>query len=186
MIRKILWHPDPRLREVCKPVEAFDDELRQLVRDMSETMYAAPGIGLAASQIGQMRRVFVIDVREDDPTGEPRLRVFVNPRIVETRGEVTWEEGCLSIPEMREEVRRPAFVTVRAFDEEGSEFTLEAEGLLAVAIQHENDHLNGVLFFDHLSPLKRKLALKKYMRALERGELTTGGDPSEVCRKVEA
>ncbi|MCA9764714.1 MAG: peptide deformylase, partial [Gemmatimonadetes bacterium] len=137
---------------------------------MAETMYAAPGIGLAAPQIGVTKRIFVIDVRESDPSGEPKLRVFINPEIVRKEGEIVWEEGCLSIPEIHEEVRRAMTVTVKAYDEFGEPFELTGEELLAVAMQHENDHIDGVLFIDHLSPLKRKLAWRRYERLSGRSE----------------
>ncbi len=169
-IRKVVIHPDPVLREVSEPVTAFDDDLVRLVRDMAETMYAAPGVGLAGPQVDVTKRLLVMDVREEGPEGPPSLRVFVNPEIIEKRGSILGDEGCLSVPEMREEVKRAETIVVRAFNEKGEPFELEAEGLLAVAIQHETDHLEGVLFFDHLSPLKRKYALKRYMKSLERGE----------------
>lgn len=165
-LRPILWHPDPVLKEKCEPVEVFDEGLRTLVRDMAETMYAAPGVGLAAPQIGVTRRVFVIDVRDQDPSGGPRLRTFVNPKIIEKKGEVVWEEGCLSIPGVNEDILRAERIRVAAMDENGTPFELEADGLLAVAIQHENDHLDGILMFDRLSPLRRKFALRKYKREL--------------------
>ena len=169
-LRKIVIHPDPVLRKVCKPVTTFDEDLVALVRDMAETMYAAPGVGLAGPQVDVTKRLLVLDVREEGSDGPPCLRVFVNPEIIEKRGRIVWEEGCLSLPGMREEVPRAETIVVRAFDEKGEPFELEADGLLAIGIQHENDHLNGVLFFDHLSPLKRKYALKRYFKSLERGE----------------
>jgi peptide deformylase len=165
-LRRIIFHPDPILREVCRPVESFDDDLKRLVRDMAETMYAAPGVGLAAPQVGVTKRVFVIDVRESDPSGQPALHVFVNPEIVERSGQLVWEEGCLSLPNIHEDVTRAQAVKVRAFNEKGEPFEFEAEGMLAVAIQHENDHLDGILVFDHLSPLKRRFVVKRYMREL--------------------
>ncbi len=164
-IKTILTHPDPVLRKESETVSDFGDDLHSLIVDMAETMYSAPGVGLAAPQIGVNKRVFVIDVRENDPTGTPVLRVFVNPEILEKQGDIPWEEACLSVPEMSETVNRAERVAVRAHDENGNPFELEAEGLLAIAVQHENDHLDGVLFFDHLSPLKRKLALKKYLKS---------------------
>jgi peptide deformylase len=164
-VRTILHYPDPRLREAGKKVQAFDDELRQLVDDMAETMYAAPGVGLAATQIGEPWQVFVVDCAAD---GEPSdLRVFVNPEILSIDGKVTWEEGCLSFPGAREEVERGGKVRVRAQDREGRTFELEAEGLLAIAIQHEYDHLQGVLMIDRLGPLKKRLLHRKMVK---RGE----------------
>lgn len=155
-VRAILHYPDKRLREPGKPVEAFDAELQALLDDMAETMYAAPGVGLAAPQIGVSKRIFVIDVAsgEDEPSD---LRVFINPEIVAREGTIRFEEGCLSFPGVHEEVDRAERVTVRAQAVDGETFELEADGLLAVAIQHENDHLNGELMIDHLGLLRRRL-----------------------------
>lgn len=158
-IREILEYPDPRLREVAKPVAAVTDEVRQLVSDMAETMYAAPGCGLAATQLGIPLRIFVIDVAGEDEPSE--LRVFINCEILEVEGNQTWKEGCLSFPGATEEIKRAERVKVRALDLEGKPFELEADGLLAVAIQHENDHLNGVLMIDKLSPLKKRMMSRK-------------------------
>jgi len=156
LIRPILFYPDKRLREPGKEVEDFDAELHQLIDDMAETMYAAPGVGLAAPQLGISKRLFIVDVATDDE--EPSdLRVFVNPEIVATEGEMVFNEGCLSFPGVREDIDRAERVTVKAVDKDGKPFELEAEGLLAVAIQHENDHLNGDLMIDHLSVLRRRL-----------------------------
>ena len=134
----------------------FDAELHALIDDMAETMYAAPGVGLAATQLGIPKRLFIIDVatEEDEPSD---LRVFVNPEIVETDGDTTFNEGCLSFPGIREDVDRAERVKVRALDRDGKPFELEADGLLAIAIQHENDHLDGKLMIDHLSVLRRRL-----------------------------
>ena len=156
MIRPILSYPDKRLREPGKTVEVFDEDLRALIDDMAETMYAAPGVGLAAPQIGVSKRLFIVDVAtaDDEPSD---LRVFINPEIVALEGETTFNEGCLSFPGATEEIDRAARVTVRALDEEGNPFELEADGLLAIAIQHENDHLDGKLMIDHLSILRRRL-----------------------------
>ena len=150
-------------------MEAFDDELRSLVADLHETMYYAEGIGLAAPQIGVSLRVCVLDLRdEDDP--EAGRWVFVNPVIVESSEEEDKaSEGCLSIPEMEEVVARPARVTVRGFDAEGEAVEVEAEGLLARALQHEIDHLDGVLFIDRLSPFKRRALLKKWKKSQKEG-----------------
>lgn len=155
-VRPILHYPDKRLREPGKPVETFDAALRALLDDMAETMYAAPGVGLAAPQIGVSQRVFIVDVAsgEDEPSD---LRVFVNPEIVTREGSTRCEEGCLSFPGVHEEVERAERVTVRAQDGTGETFELEADGLLAIAIQHENDHLNGELMIDHLGLLRRRL-----------------------------
>ena len=148
----ILRYPDERLHKVARPVERIDDRIRQLVADMAETMYAAPGIGLAATQVDVHERVVVIDVSED----RSDLRVFINPEILSTSDATQrYEEGCLSVPGIYEEVERPDRVTVRALGLDGETFTLEAEGLLAVCIQHEIDHLNGRVFVQYLSRLKQ-------------------------------
>jgi peptide deformylase len=161
-IRTILHYPDKRLREKGKKIAAVSDEIRQLIDDMAETMYAAPGVGLAATQIGVALQLFVIDVAED---GQPSdLRVFINPEILSREDEITWPEGCLSFPGVTEEIDRAERVTVRAQGRDGKEFTLEAEGLLAVAIQHEYDHLQGVLMIDHLGPLKKRLVHRKMQK----------------------
>ncbi|MGB8224889.1 MAG: peptide deformylase [Polyangiales bacterium] len=156
MIRPILFYPDKRLRDPGKKVEVFNAELHQLIDDMAETMYAAPGVGLAAPQIGVSKRLFIVDVatEEDQPSD---LRVFINPEIIATEGVTTFNEGCLSFPGVREDVERAERVTVRACDKDGKPFELEAEGLLAIAIQHETDHLNGELMIDHLSVLRRRI-----------------------------
>ncbi|MBU6270316.1 MAG: peptide deformylase [Betaproteobacteria bacterium] len=151
-VRPILRFPDERLHTVARRVEHFDDALRQLVADMADTMYRAPGIGLAATQIDVHLRVIVIDVSET----HDRLQVFINPEIIGEDGERrVSEEGCLSVPGIYEEVERPERVRVRAFDEHGKPFTLEASGLLAVCLQHEIDHLNGRVFVQYLSRLKQ-------------------------------
>lgn len=163
-IRPILEYPDPKLREVARPVAAVDDEIRKLVDDMAETMYAAPGVGLAAPQVGVSLRVFVIDVAADDAPAE--FRAYINPEIIETRGSQSWKEGCLSFPGVAESIKRAERVLVKALGADGIPFEFEAAGLLAVAIQHENDHLNGVLMIDKVGPVQRlrmgkKLALHK-------------------------
>lgn len=156
MILPILCYPDKRLREPGKRIDRFDAELHRLIDDMAETMYAAPGVGLAAPQVGIGQRLFIVDVAtEDDEPSD--LRVFINPEIIETEGETTFNEGCLSFPGIREDIDRAARVKVRALDKDGHPFELEAEGLLAIAIQHENDHLDGKLMIDHLSVLRRRL-----------------------------
>ncbi len=155
-IRRILHYPDKRLRDPGQPVTEFGPALEKLVEDMAETMYAAPGVGLAATQIGEPIRLFIVDVAtgDDDPSD---LKVFVNPEIVKKVGTQCWEEGCLSFPGVHEEVERAEVVTVRAQNEKGEHFELEADGLLAVAIQHENDHLDGKLMIDHLGLIRRRL-----------------------------
>src|SRR3982751_2802629 len=147
----ILEYPDPRLRKVAAPVAAVTPEIQKLVRDMAETMYAAPGIGLAATQVDVHKRVIVMDLSDT----RDELRVFINPEILAADGEAEAEEGCLSVPGYYDKVSRPAKVHVRALDAEGTPFEVEAEALLAVCIQHEMDHLAGKVFVDHLSALKR-------------------------------
>ncbi|HVU06014.1 MAG TPA: peptide deformylase [Polyangiaceae bacterium] len=167
-LRPILKYPDPRLKQRAFPVKEVTDEIRQLVDDMAETMYAAPGVGLAANQVGVLQRVFVIDIAgEDEPSD---LKVFINPELLEETGTQTWEEGCLSFPGVTEEIRRAERVKVRALDRNGKPFELEAEGLLAVAIQHENDHLNGVVMLDKLNAVKRRLLGRKLAKAKAEGE----------------
>ena len=154
----ILEYPDPRLKKVAAPVTAFTPDLVKLVRDMAETMYAAPGVGLAATQVDVHKRVIVIDVSE----AKDDLLVLVNPEIVAAEGEAECEEGCLSVPGYYDKVTRAARITVRARDERGEPIERTAEGLLAVCIQHEMDHLVGRMFVDYLSPLKRaRLAAKQ-------------------------
>lgn len=161
---EILKYPDPRLREVAKPVASVTAETRKLVEDMAETMYAASGCGLAATQVGVNQRIFVIDIAGEDEASD--LKVFINPEIYEATGTQTWEEGCLSFPGATEEIRRADRVKVRALDQSGKAFELEATGLLAIAIQHENDHLDGVLLIDKLNALRRRLVSRKVNRAL--------------------
>jgi len=155
--REILHFPDPRLRNLARPVEEVDEEIRQLVDDMFETMYDAPGIGLAAIQINVAKRVIVVDVSEDK--SEPLC--FINPEILEKEGEETMDEGCLSVPEIYETVTRAEKIRVRALGRDGNTFEMDADGLLAVCIQHEIDHLDGKLFVDYLSNLKRQRIRKK-------------------------
>lgn len=147
----ILEYPDPRLRKVAAPVTSFTPELEKLVRDMAETMYVAPGVGLAATQVDVHKRIIVIDISDS----KDQLLVLVNPEIVEAEGEAECEEGCLSVPGYYDSVTRAARITVRARNERGESIELSAEGLLAVCIQHEMDHLVGKMFVDYLSPLKR-------------------------------
>jgi peptide deformylase len=161
-IREILIYPDPRLREVAHPVDAVDGEIRQLVEDMAETMYAAPGVGLAATQVGVNKRVFIIDVAGEDEPSE--LRVFINPELFEASGSAQYKEGCLSFPDVTVETRRAARVKARALGLDGKPFEVEADGLLAIAIQHENDHLDGVLMIDKLPAIKRRLVGRKLAR----------------------
>ena len=161
---QILEYPDSRLRTVATPVAEVNDEIRQLVSDMFETMYMAPGIGLAASQVDFHQRVLVIDISEDK--SEPLC--FINPEIVEATGAVSRDEGCLSVPDVYESVERAERIRVRALDRDGRPFELEADELLAVCIQHEMDHLDGKLFVDYISPLKRQRLKKKLSKARKR------------------
>ena len=159
-VRDILVVPDPILKQVSTPVEQVDDDLRALMDDMLETMYAAPGIGLAAVQIGVPKRVIVMDLARQDEAPQPRY--YVNPEILWASEETApYEEGCLSVPEIFDEVERPAKVKLRYLDYHGKTVEEDAEGLFAVCIQHEMDHLEGVLFIDYLSRLKREQAVKK-------------------------
>jgi peptide deformylase len=161
----ILEYPDPRLRKVASAVAAVTPDIQKLVRDMAETMYAAPGVGLAATQVDVHKRVIVIDVSE----GRDELRAFINPELVAAEGEAEREEGCLSVPGYYDKVTRASKIVVRALDETGSQFELETEGLLAVCVQHEMEHLLGKVFVDHLSPLKRarlSARLRKKQRLL--------------------
>jgi peptide deformylase len=157
----ILRYPDPRLRKKALPVDQVDDSIRQLAEDMLETMYEAPGIGLAATQVNVQKRVVVIDVSDDH--SEPR--VFINPEILEKQGEEVMEEGCLSVPDIFAEVKRAEWVKVRALGLDGEPYEIETDGLLAVCIQHEIDHLNGKLFVDYLSELKRRMVRKRLEKA---------------------
>jgi peptide deformylase len=165
MIRQILTYPDPELKKKSLPVTVINDSIRELVRDMAETMYDAPGVGLAAPQIGVHQRVVVIDVSAKNEL--PQLIVAINPVIVHAEGEAYEEEGCLSVPKYAANVRRHAQVVVKALNLEGEEITFRADELLSIAFQHEIDHLDGILFVDHLSPLKRGMFRKRYQRSLE-------------------
>jgi peptide deformylase len=163
-VRPILTAPDLRLQAVSTDVETVDEGLRTLIADMIDTMYAAEGIGLAAIQIGVAKRVLVIDIDQKDGAKNPRA--FINPKIVWASDEMaTFEEGCLSVPEIWDEVERPARIRAEYLDQDGAKQVLEADGLLATCLQHEMDHLNGVLFIDHLSRLKRSMAVKKLTKA---------------------
>lgn len=165
MIQHILTFPDPELKKKSHPVTIINDRTRELVRDMAETMYAAPGVGLAAPQIGVHQRIIVIDISPGD--GPPNLIVAINPVIVHADGESYEEEGCLSVPKYAANVRRHARIVVKALNLDGEEVTVKADGLLSIAFQHEIDHLDGILFVDHISPLKREIFKRKYRRTLE-------------------
>ena len=169
-LQKIVLYPDPRLREKAKEVTKVDDRVRKILDDMAETMYAAPGIGLAGPQIGVIERLVVIDLgeREEGEDGEPAAKAhlykLVNPHVIAKAGSTEWEEGCLSIPDVKEKVKRSNELTVSALDEQGKEITIKAKGLLAVCLQHEIDHLDGVLFIDRLSRLRKELIRSKLDR----------------------
>lgn len=168
-IRPLVILPDARLRQVSTPVGAIDDEIRTLAADMLETMYDAPGVGLAAIQVGVTKRVVTIDTSKDENARQPQI--FIDPEIVWASQEKRiYDEGCLSIPEYYGEVERPDRVRVRFRDLTGETCEIEADGLLATCIQHEIDHLDGVLFIDHLSKLKRDRVIKKFVKAAKRGE----------------
>jgi peptide deformylase len=156
-IREILQYPDKRLRNRAEPIAAVTPEVLRLIEDMKETMYAAPGCGLAAPQIGVSLRVFIVDTASDDEPSD--LRVFINPEIVSRQGKVVWEEGCLSFPGVHEDIER------------GESVEFEADGLLGVAVQHENDHLDGVLMIDHMGVLKRRMALRKLQKRAASAEV---------------
>jgi peptide deformylase len=168
-IREILQYPDKRLRNRAEPIGAVTPEVLRLIEDMKETMYAAPGCGLAAPQIGVSLRLFIVDTAGDDEPSD--LRVFINPEIVSRQGKVVWEEGCLSFPGVHEDIERAERVVVRATNERGESVEVEVEGLLGVAVQHENDHLDGVLMIDHMGVLKRRMALRKLQKRAASAEL---------------
>ena len=166
-ILAILHYPDPRLHTIAKPIKEVDATIRQLIEDMTQTMYDAPGIGLAATQVDQHIQLILIDTSHE----KNQLRVFINPKIIAKSGEEDFDEGCLSVPNVYESVTRAERVTVEALDENGKKFTLKADGLLAVCIQHEMDHLLGKVFVEYLSPLKRNRIKTKMLKlAREYGE----------------
>lgn len=161
-ILKIKTYPDRVLRGIAEPVEVVDKRIRKLIDNMAETMYDAPGIGLAANQVGELKNIVIIDINRDgESTG---LLTFVNPEIIEASGITKVEEGCLSVPEFFSEVKRCEKVRVKAVDLNGKPFEIEAKGMLAVALQHEIDHLNGKLFIDHLNPLKREIFKRNWKK----------------------
>jgi peptide deformylase len=166
----ILQYPDPRLNQIAAPIVRVDEKISRLIKDMAETMYAAPGVGLAATQVDQPVRVIVIDISET----RDELRVFINPELIAASGQAEREEGCLSVPDVFEKVRRAERVTVQALDARGQPFVLEAEGLLAVCIQHEMDHLEGKVFVEKLSRLKQS----RIRARLKKQERRPAGPPS--------
>ena len=174
MKRPILIHPDPRLKKVCAPVADITDDLRRLADDMLETMYDAPGIGLAAPQIGVLDRLIVMDCVKDE-TLPPRPVVMVNPQVVAGSDLLnTYEEGCLSIPEQYADIERPVAVKVKYLDETGKAHEIDADGFLATVIQHEIDHLDGVLFVDYLSSLRRNMLVKKAQKYIKQQQSAAG------------
>jgi len=170
MEREIRIYPDEVLKKRAERVEEFNSELKELVGDMFDTMYKKGGVGLAANQVGVLKRVFILDLNSGKEAQGKEKLVFVNPEIIYSEGEVIAEEGCLSLPGLWKKVKRASKVVIKAQDLEGREFQMEAEGLLARALQHELDHLNGVVFIDRLSPLQRRLALEKYRKLKKKYE----------------
>lgn len=167
-VLEILKYPNPNLKKKSQPVEKIDPSLRQLVQNMVETLYAAPGVGLAAPQVGYLLRLVVIDVT---PVNQPKnLMVLINPEIVTSEGECTWEEGCLSVPDLAEEVKRKKKVVVRCRNLDGETVEIEGNDLLSVVLQHEIDHLDGILFVDHLSQLKRDLYKRQLKKEKKEGK----------------
>lgn len=174
-LRTILTYPDPRLKAVATEVANLDGRVVQLCEDMAETMYAAPGIGLAATQVGEPLRVIVLDVHDKEEGPGKRLMKLVNPVIAEREGEVVFEEGCLSVPDFTAEVKRASRILLRAWAPDEKELAIEAEGLLAIALQHELDHLDGKLFIDRLSRLKRDLYRARQRKLDRQGRPASSG-----------
>jgi peptide deformylase len=167
-VLEILKYPNPKLKKKSQPVEIIDPSFRQLVQNLAETLYAAPGVGLAAPQVGYLLRLVVIDVT---PVNQPKnLMVLINPEIISSEGECTWEEGCLSVPDFNEEVKRKKKVVVRCRNLEGEIVEIEGNDLLSVVLQHEIDHLDGILFVDHLSQLKRDLYKRQLKKEKKEGK----------------
>ena len=167
-LMKIYTFPDPVLREIAQTIEEINDEIQDLIDRMAATMYAAPGIGLAANQVGVTKRLIVFDLNTD--TDEQKLNVLINPEIISSEGEYTYEEACLSVIDFSAEVKRKGRIHVRGLDRDGNSIDIEAEGLGAICLQHEIDHLNGVLFIDHISSLKRALYKKKLKKIMQNKE----------------
>lgn len=176
MVREILVWPHPTLKKKAEKVTVVDDGTRALIKDLFDSMYEADGVGLAAPQIGELRRVIVLDTRPRQPESKPIA--MVNPEIVALEGKTTYTEGCLSVPGEAEDVDRAAFATVRYLDEQGVEQTLRCDGLLAIAVQHETDHLDGTMFVDHISVLKREL-IRKRMKRLKSDRAAAKSDDAE-------
>jgi peptide deformylase len=167
-LREVLQFPDKRLRRVSLPIAQVTDEIRALARDMCEVMYDEPGIGLAAPQVGEPVRLIVVDTEWTEEGRERNALILVNPEILDRSGRITWNEGCLSVPDFQAEVERAERVTLRATDLDGKEIRIDAEGLRAVCFQHEIDHLDGVLFIDRISRLKRELYTRKRQKQVRR------------------
>ena len=165
-LREVLLFPDPLLKRVSKPIDEITDEIRELARDMCDVMYDEPGIGLAAPQVGAAVRMFVIDTEWTDAETDRNPTVLINPEFVRTEGNIVWEEGCLSVPDLTADVERAAEVTIKAIDLDGKEFVEECTGLRAVCMQHEFDHLDGKLFIDRISFLKRSRYIQKRKKQL--------------------
>jgi peptide deformylase len=176
-LRPVLQFPDPVLKRMSEPIEKIDDAIRELASDMLEVMYDEPGIGLAAPQVGESIRLIVVDTEWTEEGAERSPLVVINPEILEREGTITWTEGCLSVPDFQAEVERAQKVRVRGLDLDGNEWIEEAEDLRAVCLQHEIDHLDGVLFIDRISRLKRSMYVKKRKKALK-----LGGDEEEAPR----
>jgi peptide deformylase len=177
-LRAVLQFPDRRLKQVSEPVARVSDEIRELARDMLEVMYDEPGIGLAAPQLGAPVRLIVVDVHWNEEGGERNPRVLVNPEIVEASGEITWNEGCLSVPDFQADVERAERVRLRATDLDGSPVEIEASGLEAVCFQHEIDHLDGTLFIDRISRLKRSLYVRRREKQLRQEREEADSQPA--------
>lgn len=187
MVHEILVWPNPILKQKAQPVAKVDDSIRTLIKDMFESMYAADGVGLAAPQIGVLKNVIVLDTTPRQPESKPVA--MVNPEILTLEGKCTYKEGCLSVPGEAEDVERAAVVTARYLDEDGNEKTITADGLLAIAIQHECDHLKGVMFVDHISTLKRELIrkrMKKIQASMEEDKAEAEEAPAKSARKSAA
>jgi peptide deformylase len=177
MVHEILVWPHPLLKQKAQPVAKFDDDTRTLIKDLFESMYAADGVGLAAPQIGVLKNVIVLDTRPRQPDSQPVA--MVNPEILTLEGKCTYKEGCLSVPGEAEDVERAAVVTARYLDENGEEKTLTADGLLAIAIQHECDHLKGVMFVDHISSLKRETIRKRMKKLVAYEKQNAAPEPAQ-------
>ncbi len=188
MVREILVWPHPLLKQKAQPVKAVDDSIRTLVKDLFESMYAADGVGLAAPQIGVLKNVIVLDTTPRQPEAKPVA--MINPEILELNGQTVYREGCLSIPGEAEDVERALTITVRYLDEQGAEQVLKTDGLLAIAVQHETDHLKGIMFVDHISALKREIVrkrMKKFQATIEEEKKeAAAGKSSKKSRSAEA